>query len=68
MKAKLQLKQSMQEEQILEALNAHWHMSAVGDASRNAILGMTMPSGVVGHGIRNHLPMATGVHGKCHGV
>jgi len=33
MKAKLQPKQSMEEEQILEALNAHWHTSAVGDAS-----------------------------------
>lgn len=33
MKAKLQLTQSMQEEQILEALNTHWHMSASGDAS-----------------------------------
>ena len=33
MQAKLQLKQSMQEEQILEALNPHWHTSAVGDAS-----------------------------------
>lgn len=33
MQAKLQLKQSMQEEQILEALNAHGHVSAVGDSN-----------------------------------
>jgi hypothetical protein len=33
MKAKSQLEQSMQEEQIRTALNAHWHASAVGDAN-----------------------------------
>ena len=33
MKAKPQLKQSMQEEQIRTALNCHWHASAVGDAN-----------------------------------
>jgi ketosteroid isomerase-like protein len=33
MKAKPQLEQSMQEEQIRAALNAHWHASAVGDAN-----------------------------------
>ena len=33
MKAKPQLKQSMQEEQIRTALNTHWHASAVGDAN-----------------------------------
>ena len=33
MKAKTQLEQSMQEEQIRAALNAHWHASAVGDAN-----------------------------------
>jgi hypothetical protein len=31
MEAKPQLEQSMQEEQIRTALNAHWHASAVGD-------------------------------------
>jgi hypothetical protein len=31
MRAKPQLEQSMQEEQTREALNAHWHASAVGD-------------------------------------
>ena len=33
MEAKPQLEQSMQEEQIRTALNAHWHASAVGDAN-----------------------------------
>ena len=33
MKAKPQLEQSMREEQIREALNAHWHASAAGDAN-----------------------------------
>jgi hypothetical protein len=33
MKAKPQLEQSMQEEQIRKALNAHWHASAVDDAN-----------------------------------
>src|SRR4029077_12660677 len=33
MKAKPQLEQSMREEQIRTALNAHWHASAVGDAN-----------------------------------
>jgi hypothetical protein len=33
MKAKTQLEQSMQEEQIRAALNAHWHASAAGDAN-----------------------------------
>ena len=33
MKAKPQLEQSMQEEQIRTALNTHWHASAVGDAN-----------------------------------
>ena len=33
MKAKPQLKQSMQEEQIRTALNTHWHASDVGDAN-----------------------------------
>ena len=33
MKAKQHLEQSMQEEQIREALNTHWHASAVGDAN-----------------------------------
>ena len=33
MKAKPQLKQSTQEEQIRTALNTHWHASTVGDAS-----------------------------------
>jgi hypothetical protein len=33
MKAKQYLEQSMQEEQIREALNAHWHASAAGDAN-----------------------------------
>ncbi len=31
--AKPQLEQTMQEEQICTALNAHWHASAVGDAN-----------------------------------
>ena len=30
---KTKLEQSMQEEQIRAALNAHWHASAVGDAN-----------------------------------
>ena len=34
MKAKPHLEQSMQEEQIREALNAHWHASAAGLAER----------------------------------
>ena len=33
MKAKQHLEQSMQEEQIREALNTHWHASAAGDAN-----------------------------------
>ena len=33
MKEKPQLEQSMQEEQIHTALNAHWHASAAGDAN-----------------------------------
>jgi ketosteroid isomerase-like protein len=33
MKAEQHLERSMQEEQIREALNAHWHASAVGDAN-----------------------------------
>jgi hypothetical protein len=33
MGAKQQLEQSMEEEQIRETLNAHWHASAVGDAN-----------------------------------
>jgi hypothetical protein len=33
MEAKPRLKQTMQEEQIRTALNAHWHASAVGDAN-----------------------------------
>ena len=33
MNAEQQLEQSMQEEQIREALNAHWHASAAGDAN-----------------------------------
>ena len=33
MEAKPQLGQSMQEEQIRAALNAHWHASAAGDAN-----------------------------------
>ncbi len=33
MEAKPQLEQTMQEEQIRTALNAHWHASAVGDAN-----------------------------------
>src|ERR1700678_3021999 len=33
MKAKQHLEGSMQEEQIREALNAHWHASATGDAN-----------------------------------
>ena len=33
MKAEPQPEQSMQEEQIRTALNAHWHASAVGDAN-----------------------------------
>ena len=33
MKAKSQLEQSVQEEQIREALTTHWHASAVGDAN-----------------------------------
>ena len=33
MKAKSQLEQSMQEEQIRTALNAHGHSSAIGDAN-----------------------------------
>ena len=33
MKAKQHLEQSMQEEQIREALNAHWQASAAGDAN-----------------------------------
>ena len=33
MKAKPQQEQSMQEEQIRTALNAHWHASAAGDAN-----------------------------------
>jgi hypothetical protein len=32
-KAKPQLEQSMQEEQIRTALNTYWHASAVGDAN-----------------------------------
>jgi hypothetical protein len=31
MKPKPHLEQSMQEEQIREALNTHWHASAAGD-------------------------------------
>ena len=33
MKAKQHLKQSMQEEQIRDALNAHWLASAAGDVN-----------------------------------
>ena len=33
MKANQHLEWSMQEEQIREALNAHWHASAAGDAN-----------------------------------
>jgi hypothetical protein len=33
MEAEPQLKQSMPEEQIRSALDAHWHASAVGDAN-----------------------------------
>ena len=33
LKAKLHLEQSMQEEQIREALNRHWQASAAGDAN-----------------------------------
>ena len=33
MGANQQLEQSMEEDQIREALNAHWHASAVGDAN-----------------------------------
>ena len=33
MEAKPQLEQSMQEQQIRAALNAHWHAAAVGDAN-----------------------------------
>jgi len=33
MKAKLHLEQSMQEEQIREALNTHWQASAASDAN-----------------------------------
>jgi hypothetical protein len=33
MNAKQHLEQSMQEEQIREALNTHWHASAAGDAN-----------------------------------
>ena len=33
MKAKQHLEQSMQEEQIRETLNTHWHASAAGDAN-----------------------------------
>jgi hypothetical protein len=33
MKVKQHLEQSMQEEQILEALNTHWRASAAGDAN-----------------------------------
>ena len=33
MKAMQHLEQSMQEEQIREALNTHWHASAAGDAN-----------------------------------
>ena len=33
MKTEHPLEQSMQEEQIREALNAHWRASAVGDAN-----------------------------------
>ena len=33
MKAKQHLEQSMQEEQIREALNTHWLASAAGDAN-----------------------------------
>jgi hypothetical protein len=33
MNAKLQLEQSIQEEQIRAALSRHWHASAVGDAN-----------------------------------
>ena len=33
MKTKQHLEQSMQEEQIREALNTHWHASAAGDAN-----------------------------------
>jgi ketosteroid isomerase-like protein len=33
MQAKQHLEQSMQEEQIREALNTHWHASAAGDAN-----------------------------------
>jgi hypothetical protein len=32
----------MQEEQIREALNAHWDASAAGDATRNTIFTMAM--------------------------
>jgi len=38
MKAKSQLEQSMQEEQIRTALNAHWHASAVGDANAEHVI------------------------------
>jgi len=33
MKAKEHLEKSMQEDEIRDALNAHWHASATGDAS-----------------------------------
>jgi hypothetical protein len=33
MKDKQQLAESMEEEQIREVLNSHWHASAVGDAN-----------------------------------
>jgi hypothetical protein len=38
MKAKSELKQSMQEEPIRMALNADWHASAVGDANAERYL------------------------------
>src|SRR4029077_9485828 len=38
MKAKQHLEQSVQEEQIREALNTHWHASAVGDANAENVI------------------------------
>jgi hypothetical protein len=107
MKAKQRLEQSVQEEQIREALNTHWHASAVGDAntehdiyddnaicdypqSGERILGRSnlqalaesssrqafrlqrqadsRKRGSLDHGIHNHVPGTTGIHGEYYGV
>jgi hypothetical protein len=46
MKAKPKLEQSIQEERIRAALNAHWHAPAVGDANAE-------------HDIYDDMPFAT---------